>query len=60
MRIPQLAKKLEIKTCHNIEWEDNYSWIHQKNILDVLRDKSNYLLKLKIILRRKNILITFT
>ena len=31
MKVPQLQKKLEIKSCHNIEWEDNYSWIHQNN-----------------------------
>ena len=40
MKIPQLTKKLEIKSCHNTTWEDHYSWIHQKNILEVLRDKS--------------------
>ena len=39
MKVPYLKKKPELKTCHNIEWEDNYSWIHQKNILEVLRDK---------------------
>ena len=39
MKVPQLRKKLEIKSCHNITWEDNYSWIHQKNILEVLKDK---------------------
>ena len=39
MKVPHLKKKPELKTCHNIEWEDNYSWIHQKNILEVLRDK---------------------
>ena len=39
MKIPQLRKKPEIKSCHNISWEDNYSWIHQKNILEVLKDK---------------------
>tara|TARA_B100001741_G_scaffold71646_1_gene57661 strand:- start:355 stop:2430 length:2076 start_codon:yes stop_codon:yes gene_type:complete len=39
MKVPQLRKKPEIKTCHNINWEDNYSWIHQKNILEVLKDK---------------------
>ncbi|WP_415313195.1 S9 family peptidase [Candidatus Pelagibacter sp. Uisw_106] len=38
MKIPQLKKKLEIKTCHNISWEDDYSWIHQDDILDVLKD----------------------
>ncbi len=40
MKVPYLKKKPEIKSCHNIEWEDNYSWIHQNNILEVLRDKS--------------------
>ena len=38
MKIPQLKKKLEIKKCHGVTWEDNYSWIHQKNILEVLKD----------------------
>ena len=54
MKIPQLKKKLEIKSCHNTNWEDNYSWIHQDNILEVLKDKSkldpdvkNYLMRLK-------------
>ena len=41
MKIPQLKKKLEIKKCHDVTWEDNYSWIHQKNILDVLKDAKN-------------------
>ena len=41
MKIPQLKKKLEIKKCHGVTWEDNYSWIHQKNILDVLKDAKN-------------------
>ncbi len=40
MKVPYLKKKPEIKSCHNVEWEDNYSWIHQKNILEVLKDKS--------------------
>ena len=40
MKIPQLEKKLELKSCHNVEWEDNYSWIHQENILEVLKDKN--------------------
>ena len=40
MKVPQLRKKPEIKSCHNITWEDNYSWIHQKNILEVLKDKN--------------------
>ena len=40
MKIPQLRKKPELKTCHNVNWEDNYSWVHQKNILEVLKDSS--------------------
>ena len=40
MKIPQLAKKPEKKSCHNTIWEDNYSWIHQKNILEVLKDST--------------------
>ena len=38
MKIPQLKKKSEIKTCHNTSWEDDYSWIHQEDILEVLKD----------------------
>jgi len=38
MKIPQLKKKTELKKCHNTSWEDNYSWIHQDDILDVLKD----------------------
>ena len=38
MKIPQLSKKPENKSCHNVKWVDNYSWIHQKNILEVLKD----------------------
>ena len=40
MKVPQLRKKLEIKSCHNTSWEDSYSWIHQKDILEVLKDKN--------------------
>ena len=43
MKIPQLEKKPELKSCHNVTWEDNYSWIHQNNILEVLKDSSKLL-----------------
>ena len=43
MKIPQLKKKPEIKSCHNTTWEDNYSWIHQDNILEVLKDNTKLL-----------------
>ncbi|MDC1250728.1 S9 family peptidase [Pelagibacteraceae bacterium] len=38
MKIPHLKKKSEIKMCHNISWKDDYSWIHQDDILEVLKD----------------------
>ena len=40
MKVPQLRKKPETKSCHKITWEDDYSWIHQENILEVLKDKN--------------------
>ncbi len=55
MKIPQLAKKLEIKSCHNVQWEDHYSWIHQENILEVLRDKSKLDPEVKKYLDEENV-----
>ncbi len=40
MKIPQLKRKLEVKKHHGYEIKDEFSWIHQKNILEVLRDGS--------------------
>ena len=54
MKVPYLKKKSEIKSCHNIEWEDNYSWIHQKNILEVLRDKTKLDTEVKKYLDEEN------
>ena len=54
MKVPYLKKKPEIKTCHNVEWEDNYSWIHQENILEVLRDKSKLDPEVKTYLDQEN------
>ena len=54
MKIPQLTKKPEIKTCHNVSWEDNYSWIHQDNILDVLKDSSKLLPEVRKYLEDEN------
>ena len=54
MKLPYLKKKLEIKSCHNTEWEDNYSWIHQENILEVLRDKSKLDPEVKKYLEEEN------
>ena len=54
MKIPQLKKKPTIKKCHNIEWKDNYSWIHQENILEVLKDKRKLLPEVKKYLLEEN------
>ena len=54
MKIPQLQKKSELKSCHNKTWEDNYSWIHQSNILEVLRDATKLLPKVKEYLEQEN------
>ena len=54
MKIPHLKKKPELKSCHNIDWEDNYSWIHQPNILEVLRDSSKLLPEVRKYLEEEN------
>jgi len=38
MNIPKLRQQKTIKKYHGISWEDNYAWIHQENILEVLKD----------------------
>ncbi len=54
MKIPQLKKKPELKSCHNVTWEDDYSWIHQENILDVLKDSSKLLPEVRKYLEDEN------
>ena len=55
MKIPYLKKKPELKSCHNVTWEDNYSWIHQENILEVLKDKNKLNPEVKEYLENENI-----
>ena len=54
MKIPQLKKKSEIKTCHNVSWEDNYSWIHQSDILEALKDSKKLNPEVKKYLEEEN------
>ena len=54
MKIPQLRKKPEVKSCHDVSWEDSYSWIHQKNILEVLKDSSKLLPEVRKYLEEEN------
>jgi len=59
MKIPQLKKKPETKSCHGVTWIDNYSWIHQKNILDVLKDAKNLNPEVKKYLEEENLFTDF-
>ena len=54
MKLPQLEKKSEIKSCHNTTWTDDYSWIHQSNILEVLKDSSKLLPEVRKYLEDEN------
>ena len=54
MKIPQLKKKPEIKTCHNFSWEDDYSWIHQEDILEVLKDNKKLDSEVRKYLEKEN------
>ena len=54
MNIPKLSKKPITKSCHNITWEDDYAWIHQDNILDVLKDGQKLLPEVKKYLNGEN------
>jgi oligopeptidase B len=54
MKLPQLEKKPEIKSCHNKSWTDDYSWIHQPDILEVLRDSSKLLPEVRKYLEDEN------
>tara|TARA_Y100000590_G_scaffold181089_1_gene206406 strand:- start:291 stop:2372 length:2082 start_codon:yes stop_codon:yes gene_type:complete len=38
MNIPKIKKQKTIKKCHGTSWEDNYAWIHQGDILEVLKN----------------------
>ena len=40
MNIPKLKKIKSEKKYHNITLKDDYSWVDQPNILDVLKDSS--------------------
>ena len=43
-----------IRDSHNTTWEDNYSWIHQSNILEVLKDSSKLLPEVRKYLEKEN------
>ena len=51
---PKLKQKLEIKKYHGYELKDEFSWIHQKNILEVLKDSSKLNLEVRKYLEEEN------
>jgi len=51
---PKLKRKLEVKRYHGIEIRDEYSWIHQKNILEVLKDSSKLNTEVRKYLEEEN------
>ena len=54
MNIPKLSKKPIIKSCHGVTWKDDYAWIHQENILDVLKDGNKLIPEVKSYLEDEN------
>ena len=54
MNIPKLGKKPITKSCHGISWKDDYAWIHQENILEVLKDSSKLLPEVRKYLEEEN------
>ncbi len=47
MNIPKLKKIKSVKKYHNIELKDEYSWVDQENILEVLKDSTKLLPEVK-------------
>ena len=52
--IPRLRKQPEKKNCHQVEWIDNYSWIKQKDCLEILRDSKKLNPEVKRYLEAEN------
>ena len=53
--IPRLRKQAEKKSCHGRIWTDEYSWIHQDNCLEILRDPSKLNAEVKKYLEEENV-----
>ena len=59
MNIPKLLKKPITKSCHGISWKDDYAWIHQDNILEVLKDSDKLFPEVKKFLEEENLGVNF-
>ena len=54
MNIPKLRQQKTIKKYHGISWEDNYAWIHQEDILEVLKDPTKLSSEVREYLEKNN------
>jgi len=54
MNIPKLKKLESVKKYHNIDLKDEYSWVDQLNILEVLKDTSKLLPEVKEYIDKNN------
>ena len=54
MNIPKLRQQKTIKKCHGVSWKDDYAWIHQENILEVLRDPTKLNSEVRKYLEKNN------
>ena len=54
MNIPKLRQQKTIKKCHGVSWEDNYSWIHQENILEILKNPTKLNSEVRVYLEKNN------
>ncbi len=56
MKIPKLKKIESIKKHHGISLEDDYAWVDQPNILEVLKDPSKLLPDVKTYIDENNLM----
>ena len=54
MNIPKLKKIKSEKKYHDLTLKDDYSWVDQSNILDVLKDPSKLLPEIKKYIQENN------
>jgi len=54
MNIPKLKKLESVKKYHDIILKDEYSWVDQANILEVLKDSSNLLSDVRTYIEENN------
>ena len=56
MNIPKLKKIKSEKKYHDILLKDEYSWVDQPNILEVLKDSSKLLPDVRDYIEKNNVL----